>query len=429
MRFLLIAVFGLTLPVVADGQQTSFQQIVDHIEGGVRALEAGDSAGYLAGTRRAYALAPVIPGVAYHHARAHALAGQADSALDLLARLAREQTVVAFEAPTDSAFRGLAGNSRFRATVAAIERARRPVARSTRAFELPERDLIAEGVAHDPRSGTLFISSLYQRKIVAISRGGSVRDFVATGADGLGPVVGMEVDPVRRTLWAAAMYLPEGGIPFPDSTLLAHGVLFKYDVDSGRLLKRYVRAPGADRHGFNDVTVLPGGDAYITDSQGGGVFHVPAAGDTLVQVVPSGIYVFPNGITHSDDGRRLFIAHGAGVDRLDLPSHGRTRIARPDSLNLGGIDGLAFHRNSLIAHQPSGFNRVIRVYLDREQRAVTGFDILDRHHPDFAIPTTGEVAGTTYYYIANSQLRAFRDGKILPWEELKPVIILKTELR
>ena len=43
--------------------------------------------------------------------------------------------------------------------------------------------------------------------------------------------------------------------------------------------------------------------------------------------------------------------------------------------------------------------------------------------------TTGEVAGSTYYYLANAQLRAFRDGKILPWEELDPVLILKTDLR
>ncbi|MBA3259339.1 MAG: SMP-30/gluconolactonase/LRE family protein, partial [Gemmatimonadales bacterium] len=357
-------------PPPAHAQRATIDRIVEHLSSGAGALEAGDTAGYLASTGRAYALAPGLPFVAYHHARAHAPAGRRDSALTLLGRLAREQSVIAFDAPADSAFTGLAGDPGFRSAVAAIERARQPISRSTTAFELPERDLIAEGVAHDPKTGTLFLSSMYKRKIVAIAPDGAARDFAATGADGLGPVVGMEVDPSRRTLWAAAMYLPEGGIPFPDSTLMAHGVLFKYHVDTGRLIKRYVRAPGDDRHGFNDLTILPNGDTYVTDSQGGGVFLVSAKADTLVQVVPSGTYVFPNGITATDDGRRLFVAHGGGIDRIDLPSYRRTSIAAPDSLNLGGGDGLAFYRNSLIAHQPSGFNRVIRFYLDHVQARV-----------------------------------------------------------
>jgi len=416
-------------PPPAHAQRATIDEIVEHLRSGVGALETGDTAGYLASTRRAYALAPGLPFVAYHHARAHALAGRRDSALTLLGRLAREQSVIAFDAPADSAFTRLVGDPAFRPVVAAIERARRPISQSTTAFELPERDLIAEGVAHDPRTGTLFLSSMYKRKIVAIAPDGTARDFVATGADGLGPVVGMEVDPSSRTLWAAAMYLPEGGIPFPDSTLMAHGVLFKYDVDTGRLLKRYVRAPGEHRHGFNDLTVLPNGDTYVTDSQAGGVFLVSEKGDTLVQIVPAGTYIFPNGITATDDGRRLFVAHGEGIDRIDLPSYRRTRIAGPDSLNLGGADRLAFYRNSLIAHQAFGFNRVIRFYLNRNQDRVERADILDRHHPRFDFPTTGEVAGSTYYYLANAQLRAFRDGKILPWEELDPVLILKTDLR
>jgi hypothetical protein len=307
-----------TFATPAGAQQAGFEEIVAHIEGGLDALGTGDTAAYLAGTGRAYALAPAVPAVAYHRARAFVLAGRPDSALTLLQRLAGQGAVVTFEAAEDSAFAGLAADPGFKASLVAIERAKAPVARSAVAHELPERDLIAEGVAYDSRSGTLFISSLYKRKIVAIARDGSTRDFVATGAEDLGPVVGMEVDSRRRTLWAAAMYLPEGGIPFPDSTLLAHGVLFKYDVDSGKLIKRYVVPPGAVRHGFNDVTVLPNGDAYVTDSQGGGIFAVRGARDTLVEVVPPGTDLFPNGITHSNDGRWLFVGHGGGLEQLLL---------------------------------------------------------------------------------------------------------------
>jgi hypothetical protein len=368
--------------------------------------------------------------LAYHYARALALTGSADSALALLFRLAAEDAVSVFDAPADSAFAALAPTPAFRALVARIQQARRPVSRSRTAFELPERDLVPEGTAYDGPTRTLYLSSFYKRKIVAVSAEGVARDFTRPGQDALGPVAGLEVDPRRRELWAATIHLPGGAVPVLDRSLLGVGALHRYDLVSGRLIRRYLLRPAGDlQHGFNDLTVLPNGDVYTTDSGGGGIYRVPHGRDTLVEVLPPGSYLFPNGITRSDDGRALFIAHGGGIDRMELSSGYRERLAAPDSLNLSWVDGLAFYRNSLIAHQPSGHQRVVRLYLDPGQRRVTRSEIIERHHPRFAQPTTGEVVGDTYYYIANAQLRRFRDGRIFPWEELDPVLILRADLR
>ena len=420
-----------TTPAAAQGRSSAptYEQIGSLVQGGLDALARGDTAGYLNGTGQAFALAPRVPPVAYHHARAHALAGEADSALALLARLAAEGAVVVHESPADSAFEQLRKSSRWRDVARKIEASRRPISTSTTAFELPERDLTAEGTAWDAKTRTLYLSSLYKRKIVAIGADGTARDFIPPAQDGIGPVVGIEVDPVRRGLWAASMVLQEAGIPLSDTTLLADGLLFHYDVDTGRLRRRYMLrpAPGV-RHGFNDLTVMPNGDVYVTDSQSGGIYMVAAGGGKVTEVLPPGTYTFPNGISRSEDGRVLFLAHGAGVDRLEVGTGRRARLASPDTLNLGGIDGLAFHRNTLIAHQPGWFNRVVRLRLDPAQERIASWEVLERHHPRFVQPTTGEVAGDLYYYIANAQLRRFRDGKILPWDSLAPVLVLKTEL-
>lgn len=370
-----------------------------------------------------------MPAVAYHRARALALSGKGDSAVTLLGRLASQGAVAVFDAAGDSAFTRLAAAPAWRGIAAKIEQARQPVSHSSPAFELPERDLTAEGTAGDSKTRTRFISSLYKRKIVAVAPDGAARDFIASGQDRIGPVVGLEVDPVRRGLWAASMVLPESNVPITDTTLVANGPLFHYDVDTGRLRRRYALPPADGvRHGFNDLTVLPNGDVYVTDSQAGAVYMVPAGGDGVVEVIPPATYTFPNGITRSDDGRRLFVAHGSGIDRIQIATRTRTRLAAPDSLNLGGIDGLAFYRNSLIAHQPSWFQRVVRLRLDRKQEGVASWETIERHHPRFAQPTTGEIAGDTYYYIANAQLRRFRDGKIFPWDSLDPVLVLKADL-
>ena len=43
---------------------------------------------------------------------------------------------------------------------------------STVAFRVDERDLIPEGLAHDPVTGDFFLGSLFKRKIVRVGRRG-----------------------------------------------------------------------------------------------------------------------------------------------------------------------------------------------------------------------------------------------------------------
>ncbi len=429
-RLLVLLLVSSSIAADLAAQAPTFQQIFRYIESGLQGLARGDTAAYLTETRQAYAIAPLVPPVAYHHARAHALGGSRDSATLLLGRLATQGAVAVLDAGEDSAFAALRQTPAWRPIAAGIERTRVPVATSRPAFELAERDLTAEGTAWDARMRTLFLSSLYKRKIVAVAADGMPRDFVPSGRDGLGPVVGLEVDAGRRGLWAASMVLREANIPLADTTFLGNGLLFHYDVDTGRLRRRYVLPPaGGVRHGFNDLTVMPNGDVYITDSQAGAIYRLPAGRDRLIEVLPPSTYTFPNGITRSDDGALVFVAHAGGIDRIEAASGRRTLLASPDTLNLGSIDGLAYYRKSLIAHQPGWFQRVIRVQLDAKQEGVASWETIERNHPRFAQPTTGEVAGSEYYYIANAQLRKFRDGKILPLDSLDQVLILKADLR
>jgi hypothetical protein len=88
---------------------------------------------------------------------------------------------------------------------------------------------------------------------VAVAHDGTARDFISPGQDGIGPVAGMEVDPTRRTLWGATMYLSELPVPVADTTLLEDGALYAYDVDTGQLRRRYLLAP-ADGVGTASTT-------------------------------------------------------------------------------------------------------------------------------------------------------------------------------
>jgi hypothetical protein len=252
--------FLCLVPRPAEAQHPPFNEIIAPLQQGAEALERGDTAAYLDGSARSYRLAPTTPVLAYHHARALALTGSADSALAILARLARTDAVAAFEAPEDTAFHQLRANPRFRTIVARIDRSRAPVSHSRPAFELAERDLIPEGTAYDTATRTLYLTSFYKRKIVAVSANGTARDFTAAGQDGLGAAVGLEVDPRKRELWVASMHLPDVPIPLADSTYMGAGVLHRYDLATGRLVRRYGLPPGRGRrHSYPEPPILPRG--------------------------------------------------------------------------------------------------------------------------------------------------------------------------
>jgi hypothetical protein len=73
---------------------------------------------------------------------------------------------------------------------------------------------------------------------------------------------------------------------------------------------------------------------------------------------------------------------------------------------------------------------VIRYRIGDDPARVVSGEVLSANRPEHDLPTTGVVADGAFYYIANSQLRAFDEtGRIFPHEKLKDPIILRVPLR
>ena len=148
--------------------------------------------------------------------------------------------------------------------------------------------------------------------------------------------------------------------------------------------------------------------------------------------------MYPNGIALSDDGRYLYVAHVLGVAAWELAS-GRSvdgvgavtfDSPSPDAVTIVGIDGLSFHRGGLVAIE-NGMepNRVAYFPLAPSLDRVTGERVLERGNRNFEIPDDGRgVAGSSYYVIANSQLRSLGRQGVKDPEKRKPVVILEIDL-
>ena len=354
-------------------------------------------------------------------ARAYALNKMDQEALATLRTLAQMGMAVDI-AHADLA--SLKANADFEQLRPSFERNAAPNVRSSIAFTLTEKDLIPEGITHDPTTGDFYVSSIYRRKIVRVTKDGKIGDFTSPSQDGLLNVLGMKVDAKRRILWACTFSGPR------DGDRNGVGALFKYDLKTGKLIRKYESANDGRKHLYNDIVLTQSGDAFITDSLAGAVLRLSRASDTMETFISPESFVYPNGIALSSDERYLFVADGRGLHRIDIKSKEVKKVAHTETVSLAGIDGLYWHEGDLIGVQ-NGFkpNRIIRIKLNNTLDSAAVLTSLESNHPQYEIPTTGVVARRSFYYIANSQLRKLNEREeIAPPEKLKEPIILALPL-
>ena len=338
---------------------------------------------------------PAHPNLPYLRAHAYGVLGRTEEAAREIRALLRVDARYARLALRDSSVASL--RRRFPAVDSLAELASRPVNSAWVWATIAERDLIAEGTAYDPATQSVLVGSLNKHKIVAIAPDGKVSDRVAAGAEGLRSVVGIHVDSARGTLWVAsnARYDTPG-----DSTPSA---LFAFDARTGAFKAR-VAAPAGGAHFLNDLTTSPDGAVYVTDTRAGRVYIAPPGAGELRELTAIGTVFAPNGITISSDGRVLFVADVDHIRALELSTGATWRIAVPDNFGVSGIDGLAFVGRALIAHHPLSFWRIARYELDPTLRRIVRRTLIEANTPDGRTSTTGEVVGTDYVFIGNSQI-------------------------
>lgn len=395
------------------------------LEAAARAAhERRDFAAFLARTEEALRLRPGAPRLLYNRACGLALTGQAAGALAALEDLAARQLDFDLEADPDlAALRGLPGWAAVEARFAAV---RRPQGEATPAFRLPAGPWLIEGLAHDPRSGRFFASSVRQRRVLLLSSSAGatqVDDFVPRGRDGLLSPLALRADPVRRRLWVTSAALPEGeGF---EAGQAGRAELLAFDLDDGRLLQR-LPVPGPGDHNLNDLELDPRGGLYLSDAASGQLWRLAPGAGALTQLVPAGRLRSPQGLALSADGQALYVADYAnGLFRLELATGSLEPVAAPETLVLAGIDGLLREGDALVAVQ-NGIrpHRVVRLALAADGRRVSAAEVLAMGLPDLDEPTLAVLAGGQLYVVARSQWTQLGGGHGPPPGDLPPAVVV-----
>ncbi len=375
-------------------------------------LAAHDRHDYPASARffkEASDLRPNHPTLVYNLAAAYALNGQAEASLGALGRLIEMGVYV--DPVADPDFASLLMDPQFVEATKQLQGNGKPHGDGATVFTVPATGFIPEGVTYDPASGAYFLGSVHRRTIVRV-RDGKAEPF-ADREDGLWSVMGMRVDPARNVLWVTTTACVNG--EGTTEAEMGKAALVAFDPASGKVTGRFVPPASEKPYWFGDLCLGPRGAVYLTDSVRGEIYVHRAGADTLEIFKGDPVFGSLQGLCVSADGRYLFAAdYGNGIFRIDMRSRDVLLLDCPPNATLLGVDGLDIHRGRLIAVQ-NGIrpHRIVEVALNDDRTRVRSVTVLAAALPDWDEPTLGQVRGSAFIYVADSQWSKFaKDGSL-----------------
>ena len=349
--------------------------------------------------------------ILYFLAASHAMLQEALPSIERLQQcLALKE---GFDPSGDSAFVALKSSPDFRRMVEQVHKDFPAVNESHVTFTSAEKDIFPEGLEYDPLSDSFYLSSMYQPKIFKATRDGKSELFVPATRYSLLPVMGIRMDPADGTIWSNSSNADTG-----------RSELLHFDR-TGALLARYPTAEN-NKHEFNDLVVLRGGTIFLTDTLANQVYRFDAQTHTFSPLHTSRELLFPNGITMSDDENYLYVADQLGVLRINLKTEESAELDPGPHNTVAGIDGLYWHRDSLVAVQNGiGTPRVAIFRLAPDGLHVVKTTVLVNF---LSTPTTGAIRGDDFYFIVNSQADNLNISHILDITKLQPTRIAVVHL-
>ena len=283
-------------------------------------------------------------------------------------------------------------------------------------FRIAEKDLRPEGITNDPSTKSFYVGSINKRKIVKVSEAGNVSDFIPSGQDGIGEVLGLKV--ANGKLWACNNLTT-------DTT--SRAMIHQFDLANRRLVYKWILQVPGENHLFNDLAISLVGEAFISDSDYGAVYRVSQDIKKPELWIMDDSLRGINGFAFLPDGNVLVNA-SHGFYKIDVLTKQIKTLPFPKYFPLG-IDGLSVDKQSLIGIQNVVFPASVnQYYLNTTFDRIENARVLVTNHEKFDIPTTGTVVGDWFYFVANSQLLNYENGKVKEPAKLKEVLIMKVRL-
>jgi len=340
--------------------------------------------------------------ILYRLAKVEAALGHSASSLGYLQSYARSQ--LDFGDPdAQPEFQALRSNPRFQRLEQSYRAGLGARGTHRQLAVAPDADLIAEDLTVDRRTGTRYVSSVHQGKVLALDAAGHWSDFAGPAALSAWGIYALAADAAHARLWISTV-AGEVSPPFQAADRGRSAVL-RISLDSGHVEQRYELQDGRP-HAFGDFALGAHGELYMSDGVGGGLYRIgPEPGAALTAIVGPGAMRSPQTPVPLPDGTRLLVAdYSRGIAIVNLrEGSGVSWLRHAPELAVYGIDGLYLHGKTLIAIQNGTLpERVLFLQLDPSFTQILGWRVALARTPGLGDPTHGIIRGDRFEFISNS---------------------------
>jgi hypothetical protein len=362
-----------------------------HLREAGQAYQEGNFDAFTRSLETASELNPFSLATRYNLACAYARTEEPEKALGLLQSLVDAR--VDYGMANDADLESLHGIPAFSDLLDDLEKNLQPISASSLEFTIEQFGVVPEGIAIDPQTGRTFVGSMRSGDIFVRNSVGQLSRFATVEHKGTLAAIGLYVDLKKQMLWAVGSSFDLNENFDPEAPVRA-GV-FGFDLANGQLMKKIIAAePGK---GFNDLTISPDGDIYIS----GSTVSVIKNGSEVIEALQISLPIIgSNGVVLSPDGRHLFVtSYPVGIAVVNL-ANGDTRwLDAPDDVTLYGIDGLYWYDGDLVGVQ-NGVRpwRLVRLELDDTMREVTSARLIEFANSAIT-PTTGAIVDDVIHYV------------------------------
>ena len=382
------------------------------------AYSAKDYLTYRNALQRLRAMRPNNSEYMYQLVIAHALLDEKSAAYSLM--LEMQQSGLAYDFSLRDDVDNIRGTEAFDYINDLMKMAAEPMGESESVFTLPESVVAPEAIVWDESRQSFLVATVAAGSIFAVKENGETSELLKADKDnGLWAIFGLLVDQTRNRLWvtSAATRAFSGFDPADKG----RSSLFEFNLQSLELIRSYPVPVDGRSHVLGSMAINADGDIFMADRTLPVVYGKAADEQKLKGLFASRDMISMRGVAIQPDGGLLYVAdREMGIMVIDLKGQRVGKVALPDSLNIGGIDGLYLWDNHLVMIQ-NGIKpqRVMRLELDPSGTKVTNVRPLAVAQPEFDFPNFGTLRDNDLFFFANSQ-SAFSGGAA------KPVTVVRT---
>jgi sugar lactone lactonase YvrE len=351
---------------------------------------------------------------------AHALLDEKALAYEMM--LGMQQQGLAYDFSLTENTNNIRGTEVFDYVNDMLKMAADPMGEVEPVFVLPESVVMPETIAWDESRQKFLIGTIAEGQILAVGKDGELSELLrADNENGMWAVFDILVDQPRNRLWVTSASMP--GFSRFDPVDKGRSGLFEFDLKTLELIRRHPVPVDGRSHILGSMVLAPNGDIFIADRALPLVYMKPAGEQKLKAVLLLKELVSQRGVAMQPDGRLMYVAdREMGIMVVDLEAKQARLLEVPDTLNVGGIDGIYLDNNRLFVIQ-NGIKpqRVIRLQLDPSGTRVATVAPVAVAQPEFDLPSFGTIQGDSLYFFANSQWLGKTGSQ-------KPVAVLSAQL-